>query len=290
MLSCGGVGERRAGGEVPGDAREELEARFEQKLTRRDNGHSVDVSEAEGRSYLSSCTSKHNDHKHILSNMSGNVVAFNSKSADASVRCLSNFALLAVTVDGTEYPSGEHAFHGCKFLLAAAAAESDNAPRATAIRKHAQLFAHPSALKTGLDAKRAGGKSKKHGGFALSNEELAGWHAEAKRVQEEICKYKLEHYMQIQQALAATKSKLLLHQDNRAKKGTPWGGRVDPSAKKGQRELTMQDIIGCNGLGGIWMKLRSKTLHGSKRRGIGVEASNCCDDDAGRNNKKLKIG
>lgn len=220
---------------------------------------------------------KHSSHNHTLSS---NIVTFNSKSADVSVQCLSNFAPLAVTVDGIEYPTGEHAFHGCKFLFCASKCSSSNAARRNALQKRADLFAHPSALKNGLDAKRAGGKSKQHG-FALSQEELEGWHREATRVQEDICRCKLTHYVQVQEALAATKNKLLLHQDNRAKKDTPWGGRVDP-AKKGEKMLSTSDIVGENGLGRTWMNLRCGGEEGGKRR----ENNDETDNDSARGKRQ----
>ena len=218
---------------------------------------------------------------------SDDILTFSSKSSDASVRCLSNFAPLAVKVDEIEYPTGEHAFHGCKFLFCAQKLDASSA-RAKALQTRAQLFAHPSSFETALDAKRAGGKSKKYG-FALSDDELVGWHQEATRVQKQICRYKITHYQQVQQVLAATTDKLLLHQENRAKTTTPWGGRVDP-AKKGQKILTAQDIIGRNGLGRIWMKLRSEAGNYGEKRQSADKDANADSDDAGRDKKKLKTG
>lgn len=224
-----------------------------------------------------------------------NFVAFYSKSADASLQCFSNFAPLSVAVDGVEYPTGEHAFHASKLLFAAemckqGAVGNTDTPcgkqRIGDLLERAKLFAHPSALKTAADAKRAGGKSKKHG-FALLPYELSGWHNKATRAQHEICSYKLNHYTQVQQALRVTGRKLLLHQDNRAKKDTPWGGRVDPAKKdkKNTEPLTMEDVIGCNGLGRIWMKLRSKLLKEEGKR----ENETSADAD-GPPNKKFKTG
>jgi predicted NAD-dependent protein-ADP-ribosyltransferase YbiA (DUF1768 family) len=178
------------------------------------------------------------------SRMWSEVVRFNSKSADRAVQCLSNFAPLPVTVDGIDYPTGEHAFHGSKFRFCAT--NANNTERLGALREKANMFANPSTLNTGLDAKRAGGKSKLHG-FKLEPSELSGWDKEAERVQTMICLYKLKHYEQVRQVLEANKGKLLLHQDNRAKSDTIWGGRVKPITKdfveKHKMTITMDDTL-----------------------------------------------
>ncbi|KAL7513895.1 hypothetical protein ACHAXN_011091 [Cyclotella atomus] len=191
------------------------------------------------------------------------LVRFNSKSANVPVRCLSNFALLSVTVDGSEYPTGEHAFHGCKFRFCATNPRTP--ARLDALRERADMFINPSKLNTGLDAKRAGGKSKTYG-FKLEPSELYDWDIEAERVQESICRYKLKHYEEVRQVLKANKSKLLLHQDNRAKSDTIWVGRVKPIAKvEKTKTITIDDIIGQNKLGLIWMNLQHEASEGRKR-------------------------
>jgi predicted NAD-dependent protein-ADP-ribosyltransferase YbiA (DUF1768 family) len=191
------------------------------------------------------------------------VVKFSSKSADTSVQCLSNFAALAVTIDDVRYSSGEHAFHGSKFLYCASK-QTQSSERLNDLRERARIFVQPSSLNTGVNAKRAGGKSKRYG-FELTQDELAGWEKEAYRVQTTICRYKMNHYVEVQQALVENKSKLLLHQDNRAKSNTLWGGRIDPS-KRDKHTVTMDDIIGQNKLGIIWMNLQSETWNNGKKR------------------------
>ena len=141
-----------------------------------------------------------------------------------------------------------------------------------------------------------GGKSCKYG-FPLSKDELGGWDTsgESDRVQLLICEYKVRHYDQVQLVLLSTKDKLLLHQDNHAKKGTPWGGRLDP-AKKGQSQVSMDDIVGRNKLGQIWMRVQqSLVLEQDSHRTdvLEYQGGSGTDDrdvgDASQSRKKVKL-
>ena len=62
----------------------------------------------------------------------------------------------------------------------------------------------------------------------------------------------LTHYPRprsVQEALATSGKRPLLHQDNRAKASCPWGGRIDKVSG---------ELIGRNKLGEIWMQVRSE--------------------------------
>lgn len=121
-------------------------------------------------------------------------IKFYSKSADAQVKSLSNFANLRVTVDGCNYPTGEHAFHGRKYTEAASA--TDGPLRREKLLTHARKFVQGGAVGiSGLDAKRAGGKGKT--GLMLEPAELRGWAEASVAVQNRICEYKFRVYSQV---------------------------------------------------------------------------------------------
>lgn len=182
---------------------------------------------------------------------------FSSKSKEGQV--ISNFEPLPVKVDDLDapqsgvliqYPTGEHAFHGSKFMTAAQVAREDgDMQRATKLGEYAEKFRTSEHFETPADAKRAGGKRR----MSLNQKELERWSVYAHEVQKTICVYKALHYDVVRECLQNSKGRLLLHQDNRARAGTPWGGRLVGTG-------TSAVVIGDNGLGKIWMEVRDQLM------------------------------
>eukprot|EP00040_Diaphanoeca_grandis_P044666 m.13188 g.13188 ORF g.13188 m.13188 type:complete len:231 (+) comp9621_c0_seq1:158-850(+) len=170
---------------------------------------------------------------------------FYSKSTEG--KPLSNFAELKVIVNGHEYLTGEHAFHGEKYYMASDFTCPPDLNRKEQLLQHAKKFQGDNAhLRTPLAAKKAGGKSKL--GLELEQPELHQWNETGSgRIQELICKYKYDHHQAVRDVLTSYPTHVLLHQENRANQYTIWGGRID------KKTSTM---IGQNKLGDAWMKIR----------------------------------
>lgn len=155
---------------------------------------------------------------------------------------LSNFHQGTITVNERTYASGEAAFHGEKFFLSASDSSLSAEDRG-ALLAHAEQFLSCSDP---MKAKRMGGKGKD--GHRLKLSQLAMWDGGgADEIQLLICQAKLDTDPSVAQALDGSGSRPLLHQDNRAKPDTPWGGRIDKDTG---------GCIGLNKLGQIWMRLR----------------------------------
>jgi len=176
----------------------------------------------------------------------------------AELRSLSNFALIPVTLDGRNYATGEHCFHAHKYLHAAS--QSASAARAAELRAYAARFqtGRCTAIGTnGIDAKRAGGKK----GMALSDLEMRTWLPTGEAMQLRICRDKVARCAEVRADLLKTGDALLLHQDNRAKPDTPWGGKIPNLKEKLSQAQPIKypdDVIGQNRLGQIWMKVREE--------------------------------
>ena len=174
---------------------------------------------------------------------------FYSKSKEGKV--LSNFADIEVKINGKLYITGEHAFHGQKYLVASETyndeilTKSDD-ERKEKLIKYSQLFeGKDTKFKTALDAKRAGGKS----GERLSDNEIKIWNSKkSDEIQDKICIYKYKNNKEVRDTLNKFKDYTLIHQDNRATDKTPWGARV--VTKDG-----VDVIIGKNKLGKTWTKI-----------------------------------
>ena len=160
---------------------------------------------------------------------------------------LSNFYRRPITVNGRCYSGGEQAFHGEKFFSVASSDSTLTGPARVELLAHAEKFitcADPMA------AKRMGGKGKS--GYRLSPQQLAAWdRGGADAVQRQICQAKLDTDPTVVEALVDSGNRPLLHQDNRAKADTPWGGRIDK---------VTGECVGLNKLGLIWMEMRG-SLH-----------------------------
>eukprot|EP00928_Gymnodinium_smaydae_P091244 TRINITY_DN74946_c0_g1_i3.p1 TRINITY_DN74946_c0_g1~~TRINITY_DN74946_c0_g1_i3.p1 ORF type:complete len:154 (-),score=38.08 TRINITY_DN74946_c0_g1_i3:204-665(-) len=142
------------------------------------------------------------------------------------------------------------------------AAEVSEAPkRGEELRTYAARFvlgASGGIGAEGLAAKRAGGKR----GLALNDSELKGWTEAAEALQLQICRAKVAAAAspEAREALLSTKDAYLLHQENRAKPSTPWGGRIPDLKRKlaAGESVLPTEVIGQNRLGHIWMKVRDE--------------------------------
>lgn len=174
---------------------------------------------------------------------------FYSKSKEGIV--LSNFAEIKVEIDGKLYITGEHAFHGQKYI-SASKIYNDGSDRKIELINYAKKFEGKNTeFKTALDAKKGGGKK----GAMLSPDEIKNWNeSESEIVQYDICDYKYENNLDVRTTLNKYKDRILIHQDNRAKSNTPWGARVK------QEEGKEDEIIGQNKLGKTWMKIVERKI------------------------------
>jgi len=184
--------------------------------------------------------------KKILEN---GVINFFDKKAE--YRSLSNFWENDVVIvdkgEMREYESGEHCFHGEKYIRLGKL--SDNETRKHKLLEYGKKFIKPCIYKKGAEVKKMGGKN----GLALNADELELWNKVSMDVQKEICRYKLDHYEEVRRDLAKSKGKILVHpamrcsEENLKKKF--WEGKgvvVDGKIV----------ILGKNRLGNLWMELR----------------------------------
>lgn len=159
-------------------------------------------------------------------------------SGKKAFRSLSNFWENDVVIDGRVYQSGEHAFHGEKFIKIGIYVHEE---RAAQLMNYGESFLKPSAYSPAM-AKKMGGKN----GLRLNDEELARWSKMSIDVQKDICNYKLR-YEEVKQDLIQSKGKLLIHPAMRCRypEKCIWEGKYVDGA-----------VIGQNLLGKIWMELR----------------------------------
>jgi predicted NAD-dependent protein-ADP-ribosyltransferase YbiA (DUF1768 family) len=173
-------------------------------------------------------------------NTEQHIVKFYSKSSIA--KCLSNFSELKVIINDKHYKTGEHAFHGLKYLLIAGNIKDDD--RIKKLIDYSLKFEGDNPyFKTPIDAKIGGGKR----GLLLEKSELEFWNIASKKVQKKICNYKFKSYPEVQDIIKKYKDSYLLHQDNRANKDTIWGGRINKETN---------ELIGNNKLGLLWMRIQ----------------------------------
>lgn len=167
---------------------------------------------------------------------------------------LSNFAPIPVEVRGLTYPTGEHAYHGQKFLtLANRAAGIDN-ERAQALSRYAAGFQSGGDIPSDpRKAKTAGGKKA----MPLEAAEINEWYVNKSiAVQFEICRNKTKEDA-VRTVLIDTGKDYLLHQDNRAKGDTLWGGKFPPKWDL-DAPAQLDRLTGHNRLGLIWMAVRDE--------------------------------
>lgn len=176
--------------------------------------------------------------------VSGDWLKFKNNSREGQP--LSNFHKGPVKVNGRMYNGGEQAFHGEKYQLIAES-EKDSTERQRLLEHASKFESAEDPTLNGNDAKKMGGKN----GYKLTPEQLAAWdNGGAENVQLQICRYKFRHDPIVRETLVSSMKRPLLHQDNRAHKGTIWGGKID---KEGNQ-------IGQNKLGRVWVTVRYEEL------------------------------
>lgn len=168
-------------------------------------------------------------------------------SGKDALRSLSNFWECMVVLDGREYESGEHAFHGEKYTRLG---EMANDPtRRRVLLEHGRTFLRPSQYTTAAVAKRMGGKR----GLELSSVELQTWDTLSLDVQFGICEWKACRYARVRDDLIASVGKILIHPALRCSDdklaSRIWEGRA-----------VVHDgrvvVLGRNTLGRMWMQIR----------------------------------
>jgi len=177
------------------------------------------------------------------------VVTFFSTKKD--YRSLSNFwekeVIISDKKDKREYDTGEHCFHGEKYIRIGRLTE-DKA-RKQELVFYGLSFVKPSKYKTCNDAKKKGGKS----GLMLTKEEIELWYYISIQVQIDICMYKYETYPEVKTDILNSKDKILVHPALRTSeenvKSKIWEGKA--IIKDGAIH-----ILGKNRLGNIWMEVR----------------------------------
>jgi predicted NAD-dependent protein-ADP-ribosyltransferase YbiA (DUF1768 family) len=179
--------------------------------------------------------------------MNPDIVTFFSSKKE--YRSLSNFWENEILIqDERIYESGEHCFHGEKYIRLGKQCEKED--RKKVLLEYGLTFCKPSSYKTGAMAKKMGGKK----GLLLSSEELLLWDTMRLGVQEEICIYKFKTDEIVRQDLLKSGNKTLIHpalrcSEEKVKKNSFWEGRAVV------KEGTLV-ILGQNMLGNIWMSLR----------------------------------
>jgi predicted NAD-dependent protein-ADP-ribosyltransferase YbiA (DUF1768 family) len=176
------------------------------------------------------------------------VGVINFFSGKKEFRSLSNFWEREVVIDGRLYESGEHGFHGEKYIRLSEVAEGE---RKKQLWDYGQTFLKPSPYKTGAMVKRAGGKK----GFALNPDELSRWLDLSMDVQRSICVWKKENYEEVREDLRKSGVNHLVHPAMRCSveklKDRIWEG-------KGAVVDGKIVVLGQNRLGNLWMEIRSE--------------------------------
>jgi predicted NAD-dependent protein-ADP-ribosyltransferase YbiA (DUF1768 family) len=172
-------------------------------------------------------------------------------SGKKEYRSLSNFWETDITISGTngnrQYESGEHCFHGEKYIRLSELCEDEN--RKQVLFNYGQTFLKPSLCKTGAEAKKRGGKK----GLLLSDSELNRWADICTQVQSEICSWKIQNYEEVRSDLTNSGNKILIHPAMRCSEE-----KLEKRLWEGKGVIRDGKIVvlGKNMLGNIWMRFR----------------------------------
>lgn len=164
-------------------------------------------------------------------------------------KSLSNFWECNIIIkDGKhtrEYNSGESCFHGEKFIRVGKLCKDKN--RKKELLEYGNKFLRGVCEKNGAVVKKMGRQ------FILDKDELDLWNILSIDVQNEICKYKYENYVEVRNDLVKSKGKILIHPAMRCSeeklKSRLWEG-------KGVVIDGKIEVIGKNMLGKLWMNIR----------------------------------
>jgi len=185
--------------------------------------------------------------QNILSN---GVINFFSRKKE--YRSLSNFwENDIIIIDGGEkriYESGEHCFHGEKYIRLGLLCEDET--RKNVLLDYGSTFMKPSQYKNGAFAKKMGGKK----GLMLNSIELKLWTGISIGVQHQICMWKVNNYEEVKKDLLKSGNKILIHpamrcSQEKLENSRTWEGKgivVDGKIV----------VLGKNLLGNIWMEYR----------------------------------
>ena len=191
---------------------------------------------------------------------SDDYISFNSKSKNIESRLLSNFDnSVPVVIDGRVYPTGEHAFQGCKFIESAQIC--DESERKDLLLRHATRFEGESLssclIKSAGDAQRAG----KRNALPLTEDEVRNWSDKMLHIQYAICKEKVNKIPEVARYLLSSENKYLVHQERLTGWPLHGGGFLKPENspfQDGRRWLK-----GNNVLGKVWMSIREEISQSS---------------------------
>ena len=184
----------------------------------------------------------------------------NFYSGKKEYRSLSNFWENDVAIIESDkkrvYESGEHCFHGEKYLRLGELCEDET--RKKILLDYGYKFIKPSQYKTAAVAKKMGGKK----GLLLNNTELKTWNTISIEIQHKICIWKVNNYEEVRTDLLKSGNKILIHPAMRCSQekleNRLWEGRgilVDGKIV----------ILGKNLLGNIWMKNSFSFFKGPSR-------------------------
>ena len=167
-------------------------------------------------------------------------------SGKKEYRSLSNFWENDVVVEERLYESGEHCFHGEKYIKIGEQCENE---RKKILIEYGKTFLKPSKYTTGTIAKKMGGKK----GLLLNMNEIHLWNTISIDVQYEICKWKIANYKEVRDDLIKSQDRILIHPALRCSQLQAekriWEGRCI------NKDGTIV-VVGQNKLGKIWMELR----------------------------------
>ena len=185
--------------------------------------------------------------QNILSN---GVINFYSRKKE--YRSLSNFwendVIITFGDETRTYESGEHCFHGEKYIRLGEICEDES--RKKNLLDYGARFTKPSPYKTGVLAKKMGGKK----GLLLNNIELKLWTTISIGVQHEICIWKVNNYEEVRNDLLKSGNKILIHPAMRCSQEKLEASRLCEG--KGVVVDGKIVILGKNLLGNIWMEYR----------------------------------
>lgn len=147
--------------------------------------------------------------------------------------------------NGKKFKSGEHIFNYNKYMIAASVAmKNNNALRSKDMIECAKRY-EGDEYERGYDARIKSRVDKK-----LTEEEKSYWESLYVDIQYRICVEKITKSTKIKELLKDSKNDILLNLDNVATEKTFWGGKTN--------KKDMNEIIGKNTLGKIWMKIRTE--------------------------------
>ena len=176
----------------------------------------------------------------------------NFYSGKKEYRSLSNFWENDVSIIEGDikriYESGEHCFHGEKYIRLGEICEDKN--RKKVLYDYGKTFMKPSQYKTAAIAKKMGGKK----GLLLNDIELKLWINISIDVQHKICDWKFNNYDEVKNDLLKSGNKILIHpamrcSEEKLKTTRIWEGKgvvIDGKIV----------VLGKNLLGNIWMQYR----------------------------------